>query len=148
MLQLNFASVISVTLLVMTSAAYAQSSCNLKVQEEIVDSAVLACTSGQGNPPCGKTLNVTAKEGYQACNISYNTAGSNRTFSVSVAATDRYINDPEKPSRFRTFRVTSSAKGDTIGHGSNVAVNDLRFKSVPAKASNKDRFECGCRLDP
>lgn len=133
----------------MASTAWAQSSCKYRVESVIVAAGPVACTSGQGNPRCQMPTLVKAKEGFQACSPLYEFVSRNNKSGVSISASDRYLNDPEKPSRFRSFVIEPWAHGDPWpGAGSNVSIKNVGLTMIPAEATNKDRFECGCMMLP
>ena len=98
---------------------------------------------------CSGEYDFSAPPGYQACKPAYIIASTNNSQGFSFTPSDWYASDSEKPPRFRAylFHIEANGSGVFINKwGSNITLNNVGLRVIPANANNFDRYSTGCEL--
>jgi hypothetical protein len=98
---------------------------------------------------CSATYVIDAPAGWQACRALYGVGTQMNRANYSVTPTSWYTNDPESPDRFRaySFYISAEGSGNIFDRwGSNMTLNGVGLRLIPADATNNDRYSAGCEM--
>ena len=138
----------------LTSGPGSSSSCIRPTSGLVIDTydwivySRVECASNW-NQFCSGGFKLEAPAEWQVCNPLFTVEVQKNDGNYYVVPKDWYLNDPEKPNRFRSYVFTVETRGSGKFYdqwGSKIRLANVGLRLIGAGATNKDRIDNHCNM--